>query len=589
MNKRLFFTLLLLCLAVFGQQKAIAQVKINADSLFLVARQHAFDGSYKKALQITEQILIQNPDYYDVALLECRINAWQGNYEVAEPIATSVIKRDPRNYDAYDALSSIYLWNNQNEECILTINRALYFFENDITLLIKKTKALLALKNYEEAQEVVDILLDLDPENTEIKKLSGRVQMESAHEVPINSDSLFIVARTKAANSDFMGARQLANEVLETFPNYTDAQILIARTYAWEEKYDLAHKELDKVLVAESKNYDAIALKTDLYFWEGQYHNCLDAINKALDTYAKDIPLLTKKFKVQVAMKDSRAADETLKLLETLDPENKSIKDEKKKISLSKPYHNIIRVEYDYETFSTPWKRMWTMTGLSYGRHTDKYGDYYANLFMGDLILPGEAFGEDLGYQLELECYPKIDDQNSLFLAYAYSPSTVFSTHRLGAEYYRSFPDILEASIGYRFMNFSNTEENPVDVNIFTASVAKYLGNYWLSFRPYGIWVSNEEQLKATYQLIGRRYLERPESFIGLTLGYGISSPDDNFFQNNAGAVPLYQTFNAQAQCKYKISQTLLVDSYLGYENAEYEAGLHRGQITFRIAVSCLF
>ncbi|MFV0365976.1 MAG: YaiO family outer membrane beta-barrel protein [Mangrovibacterium sp.] len=586
---KLLATLYVALISLFMGQKAVAQVKINADSLFLVARDYSFEGKYTKALQITDLILKQNPDYYDVALLKCRINAWQGYYADAEKIAMEVLGKDPKNYDAYDALSSIYLWNNQNEECILTINRALYFFEDDINLLSKKTKALLHLQNYDDALEIADTLLELDPENTSIKKLYERVIMESKIQGSVNIDSLFIAARDEAIKENYSVSRQKSKEILAISPKYNDAQILIARTYAWEKKYEIAQKELATVLAEDPENYDAINLQIDIYFWDKKYTVCLSSLDKALESYPKDIPLLVKKFKVQMTLHDNTGANETLKIIKSIDPQNKSIKEEKKKIGLSNPYKNIIRVEYNYETFKEPWKRMWNMTGLAYGRHTEKYGDYYANIYMGDLILPGETFGTDLGYQLELECYPKIDDNNTFFFAYAYSPSPIFATHRLGVEYYRSFLKIIDASLGYRYMNFSNDVEEVVNVNVFTASVAKYLGNYWLSFRPYLVKVSNVENLNSTYQIICRRYLARPESFVGLTLGYGISSPDDNFFQNNAGSVPLYQTFTAQAQFKYRLTSYLSLDSYLGYENAEYEPNLHRGQVNFRAAISCLF
>ncbi|MFV0290537.1 MAG: tetratricopeptide repeat protein [Mangrovibacterium sp.] len=568
---------------------ALAQTKVNADSLFLVARQYSFDGKYNKALQISDLILSQNPNYFDVSLLKSRIYSWQGDYTTAEKIASDVLTLDPKNYDAYDALSNIYLWNNQSEECILTINRALYFFEDDINLLIKKTKALLPLKNYDEAQETINRLLELDPQNPAIKKLQDRINLEaSGNATTINLDSLFSVANSYAMKKEYTKARNTASEVLAIYPKYTDAQLLIARTQAWEGDYASAQKEVSDVLSKDAKNYDAISLQSDIYFWNGEYDQCILFITQAQSIYPKDISLLTKKFKAQVALNDNESANETLKMLEVLDPENSVLKDEKEKIALSKPYKNIIKVEYNYETFKKPWERMWSMTGLSYGRRTSKYGDYYANIFMGDLILPGEKFGSDLGLQFELECYPKIDNNNTFFFAYAYSPSPIFATHRLGVEYYRSFPNIIDASLGYRFMNFSTDVEEIVNVNVLTTSISKYLGNYWLSFRPYAVFVSNVDKVNSSYQIIGRKYLARPESFIGLTLGYGVSSPDDSFFQNNAGTAPLYKTYTTQAQFKYKLSSLLIIDSYLGYENAEYKPNSHRGQINFRIAIQCL-
>ena len=87
-------------------------------------------------------------------------------------------------------------------------------------------------------------------------------------------------------------------------------------------------------------------------------------------------------------------------------------------------------------------------------------------------------------------------------------------------EWYQNLPKAFEASLGMRLLQFSDSY-----VDIYTATIGKYAGNYWFSLRSYVTPDTTGTSVSGSFQV--RRYFSDPENYIGLKAGYGVS-PDDN-------------------------------------------------------------
>ncbi|HSH20735.1 MAG TPA: YaiO family outer membrane beta-barrel protein, partial [Draconibacterium sp.] len=77
-----------------------------------------------------------------------------------------------------------------------------------------------------------------------------------------------------------------------------------------------------------------------------------------------------------------------------------------------------------------------------------------------------------------------------------------------------------EGSIGLRLLQFTDTY-----VDIYTATVGKYAGNYWFSLRSFVTPDTSGTSVSGFF--LTRRYFSDPENYIGLKLSYGVS-PDEN-------------------------------------------------------------
>lgn len=110
--------------------------------------------------------------------------------------------------------------------------------------------------------------------------------------------------------------------------------------------------------------------------------------------------------------------------------------------------------------------------------------------------------------QLEVEAYPRIGAKSYAYLNAGFSPDgDLYPKSRFGAEIFGGFGKGYEASIGFRRLNFDDA------VNIATASLSKYYGDWLFTLRGYHSDGSNSEQL------LVRRYFGA--NYVGVRIGKG--------------------------------------------------------------------
>jgi YaiO family outer membrane protein len=169
-------------------------------------------------------------------------------------------------------------------------------------------------------------------------------------------------------------------------------------------------------------------------------------------------------------------------------------------------------MEYQFHFFREPWVRRWHVTSL----RTDwriKGSPVLAKINAGRLV--GVNGNDDplFHLQYQVDAYPRISPSDYIYLSAAFSGSTRFPKHYLGGEWYHSFDQGFEGSLGFRWLQWRES------VVYYTGSVGKYLGNYWFSLRAY--LTPSEDYTGQTWSLSARRYLATAEDYLGLKLEYG--------------------------------------------------------------------
>jgi YaiO family outer membrane protein len=171
---------------------------------------------------------------------------------------------------------------------------------------------------------------------------------------------------------------------------------------------------------------------------------------------------------------------------------------------------NSATVEYGYVDYLgdiDPWQ----LASLSVGRRA-ALGSVIARANWAD------RFGST-GVQVEGDAYPSLGAGRYAYVNVGYSADGVFPAWRWGAELFTSLPRAWEASLGARQLRFDG-----VPVTLFTGSVGRYVGNYWISLRPYAR--EKEGALSASASVTARRYFADADHYVGTRVGYG-STPSD--------------------------------------------------------------
>ncbi len=112
--------------------------------------------------------------------------------------------------------------------------------------------------------------------------------------------------------------------------------------------------------------------------------------------------------------------------------------------------------------------------------------------------------------QLGIELYPRLGIKRYAYLDVGYSPhARLYPRSRFGIELFQGFGPGLEASVGYRRLNFSTA------ANVYTGSFSKYYRDWLFTLRGY-----RSEETNSLQGMI-RRYLGSADSYLGLRLGKG--------------------------------------------------------------------
>lgn len=210
---------------------------------------------------------------------------------------------------------------------------------------------------------------------------------------------------------------------------------------------------------------------------------------------------------------------------------------------------NRVELDLSYVRFDDT-TEPWRLASLSVERRA-AFGTVIGRLNLAD------RFGE-AGVQLEADAYPTLGEGTYAYLNAGRALSGVFPEWRYGAELFRGVGGGWEASAGVRHLRFEGD-----DVTLWTGSVGKYVGNYWLSLRPYARW--RDDDLSASASLTARRYFADAEHYLGARLGYG-STPGDRL---TPGELERASSLAAAVEGRRGLTPALYGAASLGYEREE--------------------
>ncbi|WP_115174831.1 YaiO family outer membrane beta-barrel protein [Legionella feeleii] len=208
----------------------------------------------------------------------------------------------------------------------------------------------------------------------------------------------------------------------------------------------------------------------------------------------------------------------------------------------------------------------------------------------GYWITPKGAFGASVNYanrynqqaaQVELNAAPNIGKYFVLDLAYAYANKPeLFANHLERAELFTYLPKGIEGSFGGTHRQISHFKLDSV-----TGSLGKYLGRYYLNFRPI-YFIPKPGPTSILYRVGLRRYGDKENQYIGVVYMNG-TSPDltdlltvsfikiSNRFYLLEGLQPITETLGFQ----YGV----------GYEEMRYPNRFLRTLVHFNIGLKMEF
>lgn len=136
-----------------------AQSTLNADSLLQQAQQEARQGNYNTSRKLARQVLRITPAYTDAAVLIGNTYTWEQKYDSASTVLKPLLTTAPLHAEVFLALARLALQTNEQPEIIqVYADQGLALAPQSQELLKYKTEALIQLKKYKEASQMLESL-----------------------------------------------------------------------------------------------------------------------------------------------------------------------------------------------------------------------------------------------------------------------------------------------------------------------------------------------------------------------------------------------------------------------------------------------
>jgi len=381
------------------------------------------------------------------------------------------------------------------------------------------------------------------------------------------ADERFKEARELAFSGNRSAAIDSSKSILIDHPNYTDVRVFMARVMTWEKDYDESIKNLKLVLKKKREHIQAFNTIIDAYRWSGDLENALHYNDIALGYHDKYEDFYIKKAKILLKLDRPDISAVMIRRLLELYPE--SVEGNRMKQSLAGvSIFNKIAFRYRIDMFTET--APWHISYLQYSRKL-KFGTIIARLNYANRF-------KKSGIQLETDGYISIRKGTYTYLNFGVSDASIFPSLRFAVEPYQMLPLSFEISLGLRYLKFKST-----DVWIYTGSLGKYIGNYWISYRFY--FTPKTERTSFSSVLYIRRYFSDTENYITLRLGAGIVSytalEDEQFSGLSSKGAAL--------EFQFGIAPLTYIQGQLIYSNFEYFKGKFRDSYGIQLGIERWF
>lgn len=179
------------------------------------------------------------------------------------------------------------------------------------------------------------------------------------------------------------------------------------------------------------------------------------------------------------------------------------------------------------------------------------------------------------GTQVEGEAYPHLGPLTYLYLGAAGSSSSdVYPTLRLNGEIYRELPAAWEVSVGGRY-----ARTPLVRLNTITGTVARYMGDWWLSARPSYTSYSGEHARSLSG--VARRYYSGRYDYVSMTLSASAGADPEARDPLRLERAATLHGWAAHVERLRPVGERLRVRYGAGYEREQVGPGATREHRTF--------
>lgn len=417
--------------------------------------------------------------------------------------------------------AELYLQSNPNNLDVKFLLGMIYQQQQHLNLARKQFEAILkANAGYTDARvALIQTLFSLHDYKAAIEVATNGLSTKSIHQQMLSyiGDGMYTLSlesiKSLLAENKLNQAERVAVNYLKAYPTNLDINFYLGLIYQREEKWALAANQFQTILNIEPSYPEARHALIKTLFAMHNYQRAIEIAEEGLYNPQKRPQLLCDIATAQFAMNNFQDALNTLK----------TVPDFNNNVTANELYNEInIATNYRYTSYmqtglstslievKNP-NQAWTLSSVYAQYHTPKGTIGLAVNYQTRPNLDAPQF--------EIYALPQFTKNNYASLAYAHANNpTLFANQYIYAEDYQTLPYdfVISAGDTYRRLPLSY-------LNAYTASIAKYIGNYYIQVRPT-YYVPSSGPTSLLYTLTAQKYFSAME-YIGFIISEG-TAPD---------------------------------------------------------------
>ncbi len=383
----------------------------------------------------------------------------------------------------------------------------------------------------------------------------------------VNTDSLYNSAIQDSRTGNYETALKKADTLLKILPKRHDIMVFKANIHAWKKDFNTALDYVDKAYKINPDSEELYDTWLNILFWSKKHNKLIEITDLAKqNNYHNTYNLVLKK---TIALKALHKYNKAINLIDS----NKYLLDSIKIKQLYKELQLLTRTRalslyYSIDLFDDS---KFKPHHFAYIEYASKIGKYtliprlnYANRF------------NKVDMQMEMDLYYMFKNDSYIYANYGLGfQKELFPMHRMGLEYFFPLRKVLGASIGWRYM--SSLDYN---IHILTGHLSKYIGNFWISYRPFYVLHSQEKTLTSIAEV--RYYEKNPINYWGLELLYGNIFDEEHFVLQSADNL-LLKRYRIRLKKNIALFKYNELKITAAYSSEEFITDKFRNKIIFEI------
>lgn len=172
---RFFFTMSLML--VSGALAAQDWKNESRDRIYKLAQTEAFAGRRNEAREMLTFLITKSSADTEAKILLARTYAWDGNYNEARQRLQDVLLTESANEDALSALTDVEVWSEHFSEALVLADQLIAVQPHSQEYLFKRATALNRLGRDEEALNVLQQVLTINPGHEQASRLFNAIKL----------------------------------------------------------------------------------------------------------------------------------------------------------------------------------------------------------------------------------------------------------------------------------------------------------------------------------------------------------------------------------------------------------------------------